>query len=77
VGLLALTVGACSRENFRQYGAQGYSLVFGHGFEFQDVALRVAPEFPRTVYVTTSGTSTARNIAGMEFAFEAEQSEIK
>src|SRR4051812_27595765 len=21
-------------ENFRQYGAQGYAVVFGHGFEF-------------------------------------------
>src|ERR1051325_2533439 len=31
-------------ENFRQYGAQGYNLVFGHGFEFQDAARRVAPE---------------------------------
>jgi basic membrane lipoprotein Med (substrate-binding protein (PBP1-ABC) superfamily) len=57
-------------ENFRQYGAQGYNLVFGHGFEFQDAALRVAPEFPRTIYITTSGTSTAKNVAGMEFAFE-------
>src|SRR5690242_2102198 len=28
-------------ENFRQYGAQGYTLVFGHGFEFQDAAARV------------------------------------
>src|SRR5689334_25250667 len=42
-------------ENFRQYGAEGYDLVFGHGFEFQDAALRVAPEFPRTIYITTSG----------------------
>jgi len=57
-------------ENFRQYGAQGYNLVFGHGFEFQDAALRVAPEFPRTIYVTTSGTSIAKNVAGMDFAFE-------
>ena len=57
-------------ENFRQYGAQGYDLVFGHGFEFQDAALRVAPKFPRTIYVTTSGTSTAKNVAGIEFAFE-------
>ena len=57
-------------ENFRQYGAQGYDLVFGHGFEFQDAALRVAPEFPHTIYITTSGTSTAKNVAGMEFAFE-------
>src|SRR5215213_10847768 len=22
-------------ENFRQYGAKGFNLVFGHGFEFQ------------------------------------------
>ena len=57
-------------ENFRQYGAQGYQLVFGHGFEFQDAALRVAPEYPRTVYVTTSGNSTAANVAGLTFAFE-------
>jgi len=56
-------------ENFRQYGAQGYSLVFGHGFEFQDAAKRVAPEFPRTVYVTTSGTSAGPNLAGMSFGF--------
>ena len=32
-------------ENFRQYGSSGYALVFGHGFEFQDAASRVAPEF--------------------------------
>lgn len=57
-------------ENFRQYGAKGFNLVFGHGFEFQDAALRVAPDFPRTVYVTTSGTSVAKNVAGVEFAFE-------
>jgi basic membrane protein A len=57
-------------ENFRQYGAKGFNLVFGHGFEFQDAALRVAPDFPKTVYVTTSGTSVAKNLAGVDFAFE-------
>ena len=57
-------------ENFRQYGAQGYTLVFGHGFEFQDAAERVAPEFPKTTYVTTSGNRVGPNLAGMEFSFE-------
>src|SRR5512141_2046960 len=57
-------------ENFRQYGAKGFDLVFGHGFEFQDAALRVAPDFPKTVFVTTSGTSVGPNIASAEFAFE-------
>ena len=57
-------------ENFRQYGAQGYDLVIGHGFEFQDAAIRVAPEFPKTLYVTTSGNSVRPNVAGIQFAFE-------
>lgn len=56
-------------EQFRQYGAQGYDLVFGHGFEFQDAAKRVGPDFPRTIYITTSGTTFGGNVAGIEFAF--------
>jgi basic membrane protein A and related proteins len=57
-------------ENFRQYGAQGYDLVIGHGFEFQDAAVRVGPEFPKTIYVTTSGNTVRPNVAGIQFAFE-------
>lgn len=57
-------------ENFRQYGAQGYDLVIGHGFEFQDAAVRVGPEFPKTIYVTTSGNTVRANVAGIQFAFE-------
>ncbi len=57
-------------ENFRQYGAQAYTVVFGHGFEFQDAAKRVAPEFPKTIYITTSGNTTGANLAGIRFAFE-------
>jgi basic membrane lipoprotein Med (substrate-binding protein (PBP1-ABC) superfamily) len=56
-------------EQFRQYGAQNYDLVFGHGFEFQDAALRVAPEYPRTIFVVTSGSSVGPNVAGIEFGF--------
>ena len=57
-------------ENFRQYGEQGYTVVFGHGFEFQDAARRVAPDFPKTLFITTSGTTTGANLAGIRFAFE-------
>jgi basic membrane protein A len=56
-------------ENFRQYGAQGYDLVFGHGFEFQDPSLRVAPEFRNTVYVNVSAVKTDSNVAAIEFNF--------
>jgi basic membrane protein A len=56
-------------ENFRQYGAQGYQLVIGHGFEFQDPALRVSPDFPKTTYVIASGGKTGANVSSIEFAF--------
>ena len=57
-------------ENFRQYGSAGYALVIGHGFEFQDAAARVGPEFPRTIYVTTGGDVVGRNVAALGFAFD-------
>jgi basic membrane protein A and related proteins len=56
-------------EQFRQYGTQCYDLVFGHGFEFQDAAKRVGPDYPRTIFVVTSGSSVGTNVAGIEFAF--------
>ena len=57
-------------ENFRQYGAQGYNLVLGHGFEFQDAAVRVAPAYPKTNYVVTSGRVVSSNLAGVSFLFQ-------
>jgi basic membrane protein A and related proteins len=56
-------------EQFRQYGSQGYDLVFGHGFEFQDAAKRVGPDHPRTIYVVTSASSVGENVASIEFGF--------
>jgi basic membrane protein A and related proteins len=57
-------------ESFRQYGAQGYDLVIGHGFEFQDAAERVGPDFPGTVYVTSSGNRVGPNVAPIVFGFQ-------
>ena len=57
-------------EQFRAYAAKGTSLVFGHGFEFQDAAARVAREYPKTVFVTTSGSRTAPNLAPIVFELE-------
>ncbi len=57
-------------ENFRQYGSAGYALVIGHGFEFQDAAARVGPEFPKTIYITTGGNTVGANVAAMSFSFD-------
>lgn len=57
-------------ENFREYGRQGYRLIIGHGFEFQDAAARVAPRFPASTYVVTSSNVAGPNYLGVRFEFE-------
>ena len=57
-------------ENFRQYGAKAFALVIGHGFEFQDAAQRVGPEYPATIYATTGGSGVGPNISPLSFAFD-------
>ncbi len=57
-------------EAFRDYARRGFALVIGHGFEFQDAAARVAPDFPRTVFVTTSGSTVRPNVAPIVFRLE-------
>lgn len=57
-------------EGFRYYGANGFDLAFGHGFEFQDAALAAGKLHPNTVFVTTSGSSTAPNVSPMVFELE-------
>jgi basic membrane lipoprotein Med (substrate-binding protein (PBP1-ABC) superfamily) len=57
-------------EGFRDYASRGFDLVFGHGFEYQEAAARVAAEFPKTVFVTTSGNTVRPNVAPMVFELE-------
>jgi len=57
-------------EAFRDYARRGFALVIGHGFEFQDAAARVAPDFPATVFLTTSGSTVRPNVAPIVFRLE-------
>jgi len=57
-------------EGFRSYGAKGFDLAFGHGFEFQDAAMKAGAQYPDTVFITTSGSSVAKNVSPMVFELE-------
>ena len=57
-------------SGFRDFAARGFKLVFGHGFEFQDAAAKVAAEYPDTVFVTTSGSTVRPNVAPIVFELE-------
>jgi basic membrane lipoprotein Med (substrate-binding protein (PBP1-ABC) superfamily) len=57
-------------EGFRDYARRGYGVVWGHGFEFQEAAARVAADFPQTVFLTSGGTTVRENVAPLNFQFE-------
>jgi len=57
-------------EALRAYAAQGYELVFGHGFEFQQPAERVAALYPKTVFIVTSGERVSGRVAPLVFRIE-------
>jgi basic membrane lipoprotein Med (substrate-binding protein (PBP1-ABC) superfamily) len=57
-------------EALRTYAAQGYDLVFAHGFEFQDAAERVSAQYPRTVFIVTSGRRARLNVSPLIFRLE-------
>ncbi len=57
-------------EQFRSYALDGYNLVFGHGYEFQDPAKAVASDFPETIFITSSGGTITDNISPVNFRVE-------
>jgi len=54
-------------EALRAYAAQGYALIFGHGFEFQGPAERVAAQYPNSVFIITSGERVRGKVAPLVF----------
>ena len=61
---------ADQEEQFRAFALDGYDLVFGHGYEFQDPAKAVAPGFPETIFITSSGGTITENISPVNFRVE-------
>ena len=57
-------------EALRTYAAQGYDLVFAHGFEFQGAAERVSAQYPKTVFIVTSGERAVGNVAPLIYRLE-------
>jgi basic membrane lipoprotein Med (substrate-binding protein (PBP1-ABC) superfamily) len=57
-------------SGFRDFAARGFTLVFGHGFEFQDAAALVSKEYPATIFITTSGSTVRANVAPIVFELE-------
>jgi basic membrane lipoprotein Med (substrate-binding protein (PBP1-ABC) superfamily) len=58
------------RDALRSYAQKDYNLVFGHGFEYNEPAVEVAKDFPKTVFVSSSGGETGPNAGAFRFYLE-------
>lgn len=56
---------AAFEKAFRDYAAQGYDVILGHGFEFQDSAIDVSYDFPDTVFLISSSAIHEGNVIGL------------
>ena len=52
---------------FISYAEAGYGLIFGHGFEYQDAASRVAAQYPEVTFVISSGSRPSANVVPLLF----------
>jgi len=51
---------------YRDFAEQGFDVVIGHGFEFGDVALNVAPDYPDVKFIVGMHPfAEAENVAGI------------
>ena len=53
--------------DLRRSATEGYNLIFGHGYEYGAPAKIVAPDFPQTVFIISSGDFVEENIASINF----------
>lgn len=68
--LVQTTSPADFEDAFRDFAARGFNLIFAHGFEYTDAALKVARDFPATWFVITSGSASSSNLASLTFKIE-------
>jgi basic membrane lipoprotein Med (substrate-binding protein (PBP1-ABC) superfamily) len=57
-------------EAFLSYASAGYDIIFAHGFEYQDAAMRAAERFPNTTFVVSSGGRFSDNVVPLIFELE-------
>ncbi|HVT12037.1 MAG TPA: BMP family protein [Fimbriimonadaceae bacterium] len=58
------------KDAMRQYAQDGYDLIIGHGFEYNEPGVALAKDFPNTVFVSSSGGGMAANAGAFRFYLE-------
>ncbi len=48
-------------KELQAFGSKGYDIVYAHGFEFNDKCIKIESQFPKTLFVVSSGRSVGKN----------------
>jgi basic membrane lipoprotein Med (substrate-binding protein (PBP1-ABC) superfamily) len=57
-------------EAFLSYAGEGYDLIFAHGFEYQDAAIRAGEQFPDLTIVVSGGGRVSANVVPLIYRLE-------
>lgn len=57
-------------EAFLAYATSGYDIVFAHGNEYQDAAIRAGEQFPDVTFIVSGGGRISDNVAPLIFRLE-------
>jgi basic membrane protein A len=57
-------------EAFFSYASSGYDLIFAHGFEYQDAAVRAGEQFPEVTIVVSAGGRVSENVFPLIYRLE-------
>lgn len=68
--LVQTTSPADFEDALRDFAGRRFKLIFAHGFEYTDAALKVARDFPATWFLVTSGSASSSNVASLTFKIE-------
>jgi len=57
-------------DAMRDFAVRDFEIVFAHGFEYTDTAIKVGKLFPKTWFIVTSGSASSTNVASITFKIE-------
>ncbi|MGI8923967.1 MAG: BMP family protein [Fimbriimonadales bacterium] len=58
------------KDAMQSYAQKDFDLIIGHGYEYNQIGIEVAKDFPKTIFVSSSGDKTATNVGTFRFNLE-------
>jgi len=64
------STGTQIKDDMRAYAQDGFNLIIGHGFEYNEPGVDLAKDFPKVTFISSSGGKFATNAGAFRFYLE-------